>query len=189
MARPLSQDKRSAILAAAAQIVAAEGVEAATSRIAKTAGLAVGTLFIYFPTKDVLLNELYLTLKRSVADAVLMPNAGDSQVSEKLKTVWTNYIRWGLTHDVERRAMLQLSVSGRLTAETRAAGMRPFGEVDAILQQLIQARFEGSVAFASSIMSALAEAAVQFTITHPHQAETTLAHGFDALLRALSSAR
>jgi hypothetical protein len=42
MARPLSNDKRTAILAAAAAVVAALGVSAPTARIAKGAGPEIG---------------------------------------------------------------------------------------------------------------------------------------------------
>ncbi|HYS81455.1 MAG TPA: helix-turn-helix domain-containing protein, partial [Anaeromyxobacteraceae bacterium] len=63
MARPKSEDKRNALLAAATQVIAELGVSAPTARIAQVAGVAEGTLFTYFRTKDELLNELYLALK------------------------------------------------------------------------------------------------------------------------------
>ena len=72
MARPLSEEKRSAILGAATAVVAALGVSAPTVKIAKDAGVAEGTLFTYFPTKDELLNRLYLELKMDLRDAILM---------------------------------------------------------------------------------------------------------------------
>ena len=51
MARPLSEEKRIAILNAAANVVASEGIDAATARIAKAAKVAHGTLVTYFPTQ------------------------------------------------------------------------------------------------------------------------------------------
>ena len=44
MARPLSEDKRTAILDAATEVVAMLGVSAQTAKIAKGAGVAEGTL-------------------------------------------------------------------------------------------------------------------------------------------------
>lgn len=58
MARPLSEDKRDAILASAAELVAALGTSAPTAKIARGAGVAEGTLFTYFPDKDALLAAL-----------------------------------------------------------------------------------------------------------------------------------
>jgi AcrR family transcriptional regulator len=51
MARPRSEDKRNAILEAATEVVAEQGVSAPTARIAKRAGVAEGTLFTYFENK------------------------------------------------------------------------------------------------------------------------------------------
>ena len=44
MARPRSEDKREAILAAAAQALAADGPAATTARIDRLAGVAEGTV-------------------------------------------------------------------------------------------------------------------------------------------------
>src|ERR1700741_4365679 len=60
MARPKSEEKRLHLLEAAAEAVAERGVGAPTALVAKLAGVAEGTLFRYFATKEVLLNEMYL---------------------------------------------------------------------------------------------------------------------------------
>jgi AcrR family transcriptional regulator len=189
MARPLSEEKRSAILTAATLIVSDEGVEAATARIARAGGVAEGTVFTYFPTKDALLNELYLTIKRGVAEAVLADSPVRGTPADGLRSIWTNYIRWGLEHPAERRAMVQLAVSGRVSEETRTSALRAFEEVDAMLQSLVDNRFSGSVQFASAIMSALADTTVQFIISNPDQAETIIKDGFDAVLRAIAGVK
>ncbi len=58
MARPKSEDKKQALLEAATAAFAQSGIAASTSAIARSAGVAEGTLFRYFATKDELLNEL-----------------------------------------------------------------------------------------------------------------------------------
>ena len=70
MARPRSEDKQIALLEAATEVVAEQGLAAPTSLIAKRAGVAEGTLFRYFPTKDELLNALYLDIKRSLGESM-----------------------------------------------------------------------------------------------------------------------
>ena len=67
MARPLSEDKRTAILEAATEAVAMLGVSVPTAKIAKGAGVAEGTLFTYFANKDELLNRLYLNSRWTFA--------------------------------------------------------------------------------------------------------------------------
>ncbi len=61
MARPKSEDKKQALLEAATAAFAQSGIAASTSAIARSAGVAEGTLFR--ATKDELLNELYLAIK------------------------------------------------------------------------------------------------------------------------------
>lgn len=67
MARPKSEDKKQALLEAATAAFAQSGIAASTALIARNAGVAEGTLFRYFATKDDLLNALYLHLKQDLA--------------------------------------------------------------------------------------------------------------------------
>jgi AcrR family transcriptional regulator len=72
VARPKSEDKRNAILDAATRLFAERGLAAApTSEISSLAGVAEGTLFTYFGTKDELINSLYRELKLELADAMM----------------------------------------------------------------------------------------------------------------------
>jgi AcrR family transcriptional regulator len=52
MPRPKSDAKRSAILQAATRFIVAHGLSAPTMGIAKEAGVANGSLFTYFETKQ-----------------------------------------------------------------------------------------------------------------------------------------
>lgn len=171
----------------ATSIVANEGVEAATARIARAGGVAEGTVFTYFPTKDALLNELYLSIKRGVAEAVLAGSPVRGDAVDGLQSIWTNYIRWGLEHPAERRAMIQLAVSGRVSDETRTSALQPFKEVEAMLQTLVNSRGDGSAEFASAIMSALADTTVQFILSNPEKADTITKDGFNVLLGAMAN--
>jgi len=72
LARPKSEGKRNAILDAATRVFAERGLTAApTSEISKRAGVAEGTLFTYFKTKDDLINSLYREIKLELADAMM----------------------------------------------------------------------------------------------------------------------
>ena len=88
MARPLSEDKRTAILEAATEVVAVLGVGAPTAKIAKGAGVAEGTLFTYFATKDDLLNRLYLELKTDLRDAMMTGYPAGKSLVDRNRHVW-----------------------------------------------------------------------------------------------------
>src|SRR6266436_7214244 len=107
MARPLSEDKRTAILEAAAEVVATVGVSAPTAKIAKGAGVAEGTLFTYFANKDELLNRLYLELKMDLRDAMMTGYPSGKRIVDRSRYVWDRYIGWGSAHPLQRRARRQ----------------------------------------------------------------------------------
>ena len=122
MARPKSDDKRNAILAAATQVVAEQGLGAPTARIAKLAGVAEGTLFTYFATKDELLNRLYLELKEELSDAMLKSLPATRAPRDKLRYSWEQYVHWGVMFPDKRKVLAQLGVSDRITEQSKAAG-------------------------------------------------------------------
>src|SRR5271156_4435576 len=119
MARARSPEKRTAILRSAVREIAQAGVGASTARIASGAGLAEGTLFTYFATKDNLLNELYIELKNDVYRRIHTNFPHRAGLRERARHVWTESLHWALDKPEERKASLQLNVSDRITAVTR----------------------------------------------------------------------
>lgn len=99
MARPKSEDKKQALLEAATQAIAQSGIAASTAVIARNAGVAEGTLFRYFATKDELINTLYLHLKQDLCQSMIM-ELDRSITDAKMMTrfIWNSYISWGLNH-------------------------------------------------------------------------------------------
>ena len=85
MARPKSEDKRNAILDAATRVFAERGLTAApTSEISRRAGVADGTLFTYFKTKDDLINALYREIKLELADAMMSEFPAQEECSHQV---------------------------------------------------------------------------------------------------------
>lgn len=108
MARPKSEDKKQALLEAATQAIAQSGIAASTAVIARNAGVAEGTLFRYFATKDELINTLYLHLKQDLCQSMIM-ELDRSITDAKMMTrfIWNSYISWGLNHPARHRAIRQ----------------------------------------------------------------------------------
>src|SRR6202790_2527857 len=116
VARPKSEDKRNAILDAATRLFAERGLTAApTSKISKQAGVAEGTLFTYFETKDDLINALYREVKLELADAMMSDFPRKKNVRTKLRHVWDRYVNWGIANPKRGKGLAQLQVSEVLT--------------------------------------------------------------------------
>ena len=186
MARPLSEEKRSALLKAAADAIAVEGVGVSTSRIAKEAGVATGSLFLYFPTKDDLLNQLYSSIKQEITESMLAKYPQDASVSEKMRSVWMAYLKWGVANASKRQAMSQLSVSHRITKDVRDECMELLREIEIHLKECVGPRKTMTVAFAIGIMTALSEVTIGFMTSDSKKASKYAEMGFAALMKALS---
>jgi len=189
MARPKSDDKRNAILAAAAEIVAEQGLAAPTAKIAKLARVAEGSLFTYFATKDELLNQLYLEVKSDLREAILSALPKAASARDKLRHAWQQYVHWGVSFPEKRKVLAQLGVSERISAQSKAEGNRAFAEINTLLQESIVtgALRERPPAFAGALMGALAEATMDFMAKDPPQAEAYATSGFEAFWNAIAA--
>ena len=187
MARLRSPEKRSAILEAAVLEIDAAGLGAPTSRIAARAGVADGTLFTYFATKEQLWNELYYELKAEVYRRLNANLPLDASLKERARHIWNSYLDWAIEFPQKRKVSAQLHLFDRITAATRERTAAESGAVSETLAELGQqgaARGMPS-GFASSIMSAMQDAAMDLIARHPGQRERLQNQTFEAFWKAV----
>jgi AcrR family transcriptional regulator len=182
VARPKSEDKRNAILDAAARVFAERGLTAApTSAISKQAGIADGTLFTYFKTKDDLINALYREIKLELADAMMSGFPRKKSVRTRLRHVWDSYVNWGIKNPKQRNVLAQLQVSGMLSKESIAAGSAPFVEIEHMTHDAIEhhtLRGDLPIELISKMLGALAEATMDLIVLKPAMANKYRNAGF-----------
>ena len=188
MARPRSEDKRSAILAAATHVIATHGLGAPTALIAKEAGVSNGSLFTYFGTKSDLFNQLYLELKTGMGAAVLEGLPAGAGLRDQLFHVWSNWMGWAVSDPEKRRALEQLGVSDEITPETRTAGHRTMAGIGDLVER---SRAQGPLrdaplGFVVALMNAVADASIDFMSVDPANADKHCADAFDALWRIVA---
>jgi len=182
VARPKSEDKRNAILDAATRLFAKRGLTAApTSEISKQAGVAEGTLFTYFKTKDDLINALYREIKLELGDAMMSDFPRKKNVRTRLRHVWDRYVNWGIANSKQRKVLAQLQVSEALTKESRDAGSAPFVEFQTMIRNAIDGRVfrnDLPVELISKSLAALVEATIDLTVSNPSKANKYRDGGF-----------
>ena len=95
------QDKRKDILAAALKLFVEYGFHGTpTSKIAAEAGVANGTLFHYYKTKEDLVIVLYNDIKNEVNSFVMSKTSCSESLETKFKIMFINTIYWALdNHD------------------------------------------------------------------------------------------
>ncbi len=74
-----------------------------TSLIAKECGIATGTLFNYFKTKDILINEIFIEIKESRRKVILKDIDTMTSFKRKLNKIWENLIIWSLENENYQR--------------------------------------------------------------------------------------
>jgi AcrR family transcriptional regulator len=187
MARVKSPEKRGAILEAAVREIAEVGLGASTASIAGRAGVATGTLFTYFATKEELLNELYLELKVEVYARI---NAGfphKASLERRARHVWSSYLAWAIEFPEKRKVSAQLNVSDVITAETRKRTEVERSTIDGTLREVAKlgGLQEMPEAFASSLMAAMQEATMDFVAKQPRRRKEIVERAFKVFWRAV----
>jgi len=188
MARLKSEDKRNAILTAATEVFADRGLSAPTAAITERAGVAEGTLFTYFKTKDELINALYREIKLDLADAMMSSFPRKSSVRNRLRHVWDRSLEWGLANQSQHKVLKQIMIWGGLTDESKRAGSAPFLEIETMAQDAIAQRLMKDLpqSFVGATMGVLSETVIDFARADPERAEAYKASGFEMLWAGIS---
>jgi AcrR family transcriptional regulator len=188
MARPRSEDKPAALFRAATEIIAAQGLGASTASIAKLAGVAEGTLFRYFPTKDILLEALFTHLVEDLEATLSIGCEPTAPVEQRTWVLWNNYVDWGIAKPAEYATMNRLVVSGKLSPEQIDKAMTLCGDVGV---RLGSPDFEGltqtqSREFLDSVLTAIANTTVSMATTTPELKDAYKVAGFTLLRKTMA---
>jgi AcrR family transcriptional regulator len=183
MAKPRSEDKRNSILSAATKVFAERGLGAPTAAITSAAGIAEGSLFTYFKTKDELINALYRELKLELAGAMMSGFPRKQSVRHRLEHIWNGYVQWGVANPDQQKVLRQIQVWSGLTQESKQAGSAPFTEIQRMAEDAVSQRIYKDIpqAFIQAALVALAEMTMDFMVQDPERAEMYRTAGFEML--------
>ena len=187
MARPRSDQKRKAIIEAAIEVFAERGVtNAPSSAISSAAGVAEGTLFRYFKTKDGLISELYRELRREVdREMVDYPYTADPRT--RLRYIWDRYLSMAMGFPKRLKVLRQLRASGRLLRDAEAPNLA----LTELMQTTKDAAKLGQIQNAPAellvlLFRAHAEATAEFIGAHRELESECREVGFTLFWRGLS---
>ena len=119
--------KKEQILKTALQLFIEHGFDnTPTSLISQEAGVATGTLFHHFKTKEELINALYLEIKLQVMETIVTAAESRKGIQERMQTTWFYFIDWVLVHEAEFRFMVQFGESSLISTQTRERAEEAF---------------------------------------------------------------
>jgi AcrR family transcriptional regulator len=187
MARPLSEQKRDAILEATAKLVAAQGIGASTAQIARAAKVAEGTVFTYFENKDALLNALFVRLETRLAMVLGADFPDQADARELVLHAWNALIAWGSTYPIDRMALRQLKVSERISAHTRSECAGLFGSMLQALETSLAGHIdpERLPFYLGRVLINLLETTLEAMAADPAHAATLQQAGFDLFWKGI----
>jgi AcrR family transcriptional regulator len=188
MARPLSDDRRDSIIAAATALIAERGLGTSTADIAKRAGISNGSVFTYFETKSELFNAVYAKLKGELLDAVSAAIPRDQDDNSQMRCFWSARTQWGISHPGKRKVLAQLHVSDMITTASRRAATVSAAPILNLIDQVAKrgALRAAPRSYVVELVEGMAGTTMDFMIANPAMAEDASRAGFDALWRMLT---
>jgi AcrR family transcriptional regulator len=187
MARPKSDEKRKAILDAALRVIAERGMaDAPTSAISKAAGVAEGTLFTYFKTKEELMNALYLDMRMEFNQYLAgFPYQGTAR--SRLRYIWNTYLDLCVMHPERLRVLTQLRASGKLFKESEKPSLALIEVLNATRDAVEGNELRNAPPeYLVLMFRAQAEITVEFINANPERAAECRALGFRMLWKGLA---
>ncbi|WP_461488462.1 TetR/AcrR family transcriptional regulator [Pontibacter sp. HJ8] len=158
-------DKRERIVAAALELFTTKGFQqTSTAAISKEANVATGTLFLYFKSKDELINALYREAKQALAVYFRQDFPEGAPIEVQLRHFWQHAIHWALEHPYHFRFLSMFSHSPFITNLTKEEAASSFQFMQNLVEEAIRA---GSLrALDSDLFIALFSGQLHATLQH-----------------------
>jgi len=114
-------NKKQQLLDSALTLFVNQGIDAtSTASIAKHAGVANGTLFHHFPSKEGLVLALYKNIKQDFALQIKPFQLEASKLKQQAKQVWDQAIEWAVINAEKQQFCLQVSQYHQLSSQVKA---------------------------------------------------------------------
>jgi AcrR family transcriptional regulator len=119
MVRKPNQDRKEKLISSALKLFVSNGVaNTSTAAIASDAGCAAGTLFLYFPTKQALIDELALKIGKKQSEYIKSLLNPDFSVMEMFSTIWHGSVHWFMENLEAFQYIQQVRNAGLISVET-----------------------------------------------------------------------
>jgi AcrR family transcriptional regulator len=132
-------DKRTDILNATLRLISENGFHGTPmSMIAEEADVGAGTIYRYFDSKEALIDELYLDVKREISQAMMEGFTLDTSTEESFKRVWFNTYEFCVQNPQKMIFLEQFQNSPFQTLETEAATQEFMAPIFSAIQAVVE---------------------------------------------------
>jgi len=128
--------KNEKIIKAAIKLLAEQGTAVPTAKIAQQAAVSNGTLFNYYPTKQALLDGVYLSIKKEVSTQVINQVAKETKhIKDLILYLWQQYISWAMANLLKQQVASLLRASLAISDEVRTSVDEIFSFINIKLEE------------------------------------------------------
>jgi AcrR family transcriptional regulator len=122
-----NSEKRTAILCATLKLITENGFAATPiSLIAKEAGVAAGTIYLYFNSKEAMLQVIYLEFKEALTNATIAGFSENLPGRVAIELLLQNYLNFMLKNPLKFKFFEQFTNSPYINKLTKETGLKIF---------------------------------------------------------------
>ena len=128
-------DKRQAVLDATLKLITENGFHGTPmSMVAEKAGVATGSIYYYFESKEQIIRELYANIKKKMGEALLENIDESKNFKEQFFKVWKNLYHFFVSHPQEFNFLEQYSNSPFINQQVKEENFRFYKPVIDFIQ-------------------------------------------------------
>ncbi len=128
-------NKKEAIIQSAIKLITEKGIHnTPMSAIAKNAGTGMGTIYNYYPTKEVLINEIYLKIKEEERHLFTDFNIATS-IQLQFENYFTAIVSFFCNHSTYFKFIEQLHASPIITEKSKNIGQHSVAPILQLLEK------------------------------------------------------
>lgn len=131
-----NSEKRCVILNTTLRLLTEHGFDATpVSLIAREAGIAAGTIYLYFPSKNEMVQALYLELKEELTQATLKGFTVALHGRAAIEYILHNYLQFMMDNPLKFKFFEQFTSSPHIDKLTKEAGLKIFYQIFEVFEQ------------------------------------------------------
>lgn len=129
-------DKKELLIEKALELFVSQGFDnTPTSQISKESGVATGTLFHHFQSKEDLISEVYLYIKKQFIAETFEKVDSETLVKESLEKLWIESVNWALREKVRYAYTQKYYSSVYITDEVKKLVAEEFAVFEKIVKR------------------------------------------------------
>lgn len=92
-------ERKTLIIETARKVIVRDGLfDASIAKIAKEAGIPVGSVYTYYSSKEELINDIFISVKQEMGHHIFQPIGTKVTEKKELKIYWERAVDFGMKH-------------------------------------------------------------------------------------------